>query len=100
MRELGLQPCQPTSYRHSPTAQDGQAGDTPDLVRRDFTAGRPGEKMVGDITYIPARNGDGVVWRKIRKNQLPARVVIYFGMVLALFYGTGMRSSRESSPPD
>jgi hypothetical protein len=100
MRELGLQPCQPTSYRHSLTAQDGQAGDTPDHVRRDFTAGRPGEKMVGDITYIPTRNGDSVAWREIRKNQLPARVVVYFVMAPALFYRTGMRSSRESSPPD
>ena len=25
----------------------------PDLVNRDFTAQAPGEKMVGDITYIP-----------------------------------------------
>ena len=52
MRELGLQPCQPRPWRHSLTEQDGQAGPIPDLVRRDFTAGRPSEKMVGDITYI------------------------------------------------
>ncbi len=50
MRELGLVPCQPRP-RRSLTAQ-GQAGPIPDLVNRDFTAGRPGEKMVGDITYI------------------------------------------------
>jgi putative transposase len=38
MRELGLEPCQPRPYRHSLTEQDGQ-------------------KMVGDITYIPTWEG-------------------------------------------
>ena len=52
MRELGLKPCQPKPWRQSLTEQDGQAGPIPDLVRRDFTAGKPGQKMVGDITYI------------------------------------------------
>ena len=52
MRELGLEPCQPKPWRRSLTEQDGQAGPIPDLVKRDFTASRPGEKMVGDITYI------------------------------------------------
>jgi putative transposase len=52
MRELGLEPCQPRPWRHSLTEQDGQAGPIPDLVNRDFTADKPGAKMVGDITYI------------------------------------------------
>jgi putative transposase len=52
MRELGLEPCQPRPWRRSLTEQDGQAGPIPDLVKRDFTASKPGEKMVGDITYI------------------------------------------------
>jgi putative transposase len=56
MRELGLVPCQPKPWRHSITEQ-GQAGPIPDLVSRDFTAGKPGEKMVGDITYIPTWEG-------------------------------------------
>jgi putative transposase len=51
MRELGLEACQPKPWRHSLTEQDGSAGPIPDLVNRDFTAIRPGEKMVGDITY-------------------------------------------------
>jgi putative transposase len=51
MRELGLEPCQPKPWRRSLTEQ-GAAGPIPDLVNRDFTAGQPGEKMVGDITYI------------------------------------------------
>jgi putative transposase len=52
MRELGLEPCQPKPWRRSLTEQDGQAGPVPDLVNRDFTADKPGAKMVGDITYI------------------------------------------------
>jgi transposase InsO family protein len=57
MRELGLVPCQPKPWRCSLTEQDGQAGPIPDLVNRDFSAGRPGEKMVGDITYIDTWEG-------------------------------------------
>jgi putative transposase len=56
MRELGLVPCQPRPWRPSTTRQ-GAAGPIPDLVRRDFTAQVPGEKMVGDITYIPTWQG-------------------------------------------
>jgi len=57
MRSLGLEPCQPKPWRHSLTEQDGQAGPIPDLVNRDFTAGEPGQKMVGDITYIDTWEG-------------------------------------------
>jgi putative transposase len=52
MRELGLVPCQPRPWRRSLTEQDGQGGPVPDLVSRDFTADKPGAKMVGDITYV------------------------------------------------
>jgi transposase InsO family protein len=56
IRELGLEPCQPRPWRHSLTEQ-GAAGPIPDLVNRDFTAEKPGAKMVGDITYIPTWEG-------------------------------------------
>jgi putative transposase len=56
MRELDLVPCQPRPWRHSLTEQ-GPAGPIPDLVNRDFSAEKPGEKMVGDITYIPTWEG-------------------------------------------
>ena len=56
MRELGLVACQPRPWRPS-TTQQGQAGPIPDLVHRDFSAGTPGAKMVGDITYIPTWEG-------------------------------------------
>jgi putative transposase len=57
MRDLDLVPCQPRPWRCSLTEQDGQAGPIPDLVNRDFTADKPGQKMVGDITYIDTWEG-------------------------------------------
>jgi transposase InsO family protein len=56
MRELGLVACQPRPWRPRTTRQ-GAAGPVPDLVNRDFTAAAPGEKMAGDITYIPTWEG-------------------------------------------
>ena len=56
MRELGLVACQPRPWRPS-TTQQGAAGPIPDLVARDFSAAVPGEKIVGDITYIPTWEG-------------------------------------------
>ncbi len=56
MRELDLVPCQPRPFRPTTTIA-GDAGDTPDLVKRDFTGDRPGAKLVGDITYIPTWEG-------------------------------------------
>jgi putative transposase len=57
MRELGLQPCQPRPWRFCLTEADDQAPPIPDLVNRDFTADAPGQKMVGDVTYIPTWQG-------------------------------------------
>jgi putative transposase len=58
MRELGLAACQPRPWRHSLTAAaDAAPAPIPDLVRRDFTAPAPGQKLVGDITYIPTWEG-------------------------------------------
>jgi putative transposase len=56
MRELGLVACQPAPWRPATTVQ-GAAGPIPDLVNRDFSAAAPGEKMVGDITYIDTWEG-------------------------------------------
>lgn len=56
MRALDLVPCQPRPYRPTTTRQ-GQAAPAPDLVNRDFTADAPGDKLVGDITYIPTAEG-------------------------------------------
>jgi putative transposase len=56
MREQDLVPCQPRPYRPGTTVP-GDPGPIPDLVNRDFTAAAPGQKMVGDITYIPTWEG-------------------------------------------
>ncbi|MFE9650113.1 IS3 family transposase [Streptomyces sp. NPDC006365] len=55
MRELGLVPCQPRPRRFGLT--QATAGQVPDLVGRDVTADAPGEKLVGDITYIATGEG-------------------------------------------
>lgn len=57
MRELGLVACQPRPWRHNLTESDPCASPIPDLVCRDFTAAAPGQKMVGDISYIPTWEG-------------------------------------------
>lgn len=57
MRDLGLVACQPRPWRHTLTESDPSAGPIPDLVCRDFTAAAPGQKMVGDISYIPTWEG-------------------------------------------
>lgn len=56
MRELDLRPCQPKPWRPVTTQAAGHHR-IPDLVRRDFTAGAPGRKLVGDVTYISTRQG-------------------------------------------
>jgi putative transposase len=56
MRELDLVPCQPRPWRPVTTIA-GDAGNLPDLVRRDFTADAPARKLVGDITYIRTWEG-------------------------------------------
>jgi putative transposase len=56
MRELELVACQPRPWRPTTTVA-GDAAGVPDLVRRDFTATAPGSKLVGDITYIPTKEG-------------------------------------------
>ncbi len=56
MRDLDLVACQPRPWRPTTTVP-GDAGPIPDLVNRDFTATAPGQKMVGDITYIPTWEG-------------------------------------------
>jgi transposase InsO family protein len=57
MRELDLVPCQPRRSRKGTTKQAAKRADIPDLINRDFTATAPGQKLVGDITYIPTWEG-------------------------------------------
>ncbi|MFE1293094.1 IS3 family transposase [Streptomyces sp. NPDC058751] len=43
--------------RHRTTVADPAAAKAPDLIGRDFTAGKPNTKYVGDITYLPIDGG-------------------------------------------
>jgi transposase InsO family protein len=56
MAELGLAGCQPRAYKTT-THPDPTAAGPADLVGRDFTADRPGTKLVGDITYLKTWEG-------------------------------------------
>lgn len=56
MRELDPRPCQPRPWRPTTTDSD-MRHRIPDLLGRDFTAEQPGTKLVGDVTYIPTRQG-------------------------------------------
>jgi putative transposase len=56
MRELGLQGCQPRAYKRT-TLPGEQPVDQPDLIGRDFTADTPGQRLVGDITYLRTDQG-------------------------------------------
>jgi transposase InsO family protein len=56
MRQLDLVAVQPRPYRKT-TDPDPYAPDIVDLVRRDFTADKPGSKVVGDITYLRTWQG-------------------------------------------
>src|SRR5688500_17515961 len=56
MRELGLAAVQPRAYKRT-TVPGKEPVAAPDLVERDFTAAAPGQRLVGDITYL--RTGEG-----------------------------------------
>jgi putative transposase len=55
MGELGLVSCHPRPWRYL-TSSDGTS-PAPDLIRRDFTAKRPGVRLCGDITQIDTWEG-------------------------------------------
>jgi putative transposase len=56
MRELGLAAVQPRAYKRT-TLPGTAPTPAPDLIDRDFTAAAPGQRLVGDITYL--RTGEG-----------------------------------------
>ena len=56
MAERGLVACQPRP-KGPRTTIGSDAGSTPDLIGRDFTATEPGHRLVGDITYIATWQG-------------------------------------------
>jgi putative transposase len=56
MRELGLRAVQPRAYKRT-TVPGPSPVASPDLIGRDFTAPAPGQRLVGDITYL--KTGEG-----------------------------------------
>jgi hypothetical protein len=58
MRELGLTAVQPRAYKRT-TIPGEEPLDSPDLIGRDFdpASSAPGERLVGDITYL--KTGEG-----------------------------------------
>lgn len=62
MREQGLSAVQPRSWRRT-TLPDVTAAPAPDRLGRDFTAAVPGDRLVGDITYLSTPGKAGCTWR-------------------------------------
>lgn len=57
MRELGIRGCSRGMRKPRTTIPDSEAPVAPDLIGRDFTATRPDQKWLADITYIPTYEG-------------------------------------------
>lgn len=57
MRELEIQGVSRRRGRMRTTTPDPKAPPAPDLVKRDFTATRPDQTWVADITYVPTHEG-------------------------------------------
>ena len=62
MRELGLAAVQPRAYKRT-TLPGSAPVPAEDLLERDFTATAPGQRLVGDITYL--RTGEGWLYLAI-----------------------------------
>ena len=57
MRQLGLEGVSRRGRRRRTTIRDPAAAPAPDLVARRFTAARPNELWLADITYLPTHEG-------------------------------------------
>ncbi|MEU5852737.1 IS3 family transposase [Saccharopolyspora shandongensis] len=68
MRELGLAGCQPRAYNRT-TVPGEEPVDSPDLIDREFTAVAPGQRFVGDITYL--KTGEGWLYLLVTWNHAP-----------------------------
>lgn len=57
MRENGLRSCMARKFRVVTTDSNHDLPIAPNVLEQDFTATKPNEKWVADITYIPCRQG-------------------------------------------
>lgn len=78
MREMGLKAIQPRAWRKT-TISDEEGKRYPDLIGRDFSpeSADPGERLVGDITYL--RTGAGWVYLAV-VIDLATRMVVGWQM--------------------
>lgn len=72
MRQLGIKGTHRRRYRKT-TERDAALPVAPDLVNRNFTASRPDQKYVGDITYI--RTWEGWLYLAIILDVFSRRIV-------------------------
>jgi putative transposase len=73
MRAHGIQGAKRRGKRWKTTTPDPHAGRRPDLVERDFTASRPDELYVADLTYL--RCWEGLVFLAFVIDVYSRRVV-------------------------
>ena len=73
MREHGIQGAKRRGTKWKTTTPDPHAGRRPDLVERDFTASRPDELYVADLTYL--RCWEGLVFLAFVIDVFSRRVV-------------------------
>jgi putative transposase len=57
MRENGLRSCMSRKFRVTTTNSNHELPIAPNVLQQKFSATRPNEKWVADITYIPCRQG-------------------------------------------
>ena len=72
MHQLGIKGTHRRRYRKT-TERDASLAVAPDLMNRDFSANKPDEKYVGDITYI--RTWEGWLYLAIILDVFSRRVV-------------------------
>ena len=72
MRQLGIRGAHRRRYRKT-TERDASLAVAPDLMNRDFSATRPDEKYVADITYI--RTWEGWLYLAVILDVFSRRIV-------------------------